>query len=271
MKYGKEKKGFTLVELLVVIAIIALLLSILLPALQRARAQTRQVLCMNLMRQFGLVMECYTQANDGKYVAGRWSNNGNYNSTNGWYTRLTPYFDKTKQPGVKIWQFLTPEEKYAYNVVWNKLQCPAEIYHHYESQSGMGASQGLDVILTYAYLTVAHYGDYDSGYGLYDWNTDRSRRVTDLKTPASTMMFTDSRDMEYTYSGNYYWIEYVEQTPLCGMKRGDWFMPIRHPSGFMTAFCDGHCEPVKPEIMRDTSKNEKERGSHRADHIWRVR
>lgn len=65
-----KQKGFTLVELLVVIAIIALLMSILLPALGRAREMGKRAVCMNQIKQLGLAWNGYCDDNKEKIPIG---------------------------------------------------------------------------------------------------------------------------------------------------------------------------------------------------------
>jgi len=70
-------RGFTLIELLVVIAIIALLMSILMPAMSRVRKQARAVVCQSNLKQWGAIWVMYCDDNNGMFPkrmasSGRW-------------------------------------------------------------------------------------------------------------------------------------------------------------------------------------------------------
>ena len=58
------RKGFTLIELLEVIAIIALLMAILMPALQRVKSRARGVACQSNLKQMGYTFTLYTEGRD---------------------------------------------------------------------------------------------------------------------------------------------------------------------------------------------------------------
>ena len=59
-------RGFTIIELLVVIGIIVLMIGLLLPALSKARETSRRTVCMSNLRQIGIGMQTYRDANGGR-------------------------------------------------------------------------------------------------------------------------------------------------------------------------------------------------------------
>ena len=65
----KKNRAFTLIELLVVIAIIALLLSIITPALHQVKERARRLLCSNRLKQWGIAIHHYSAANSDKMMA----------------------------------------------------------------------------------------------------------------------------------------------------------------------------------------------------------
>jgi prepilin-type N-terminal cleavage/methylation domain-containing protein len=85
-----KRRGFTLIELLVVIAIIALLMSILMPALGRARKQALAVAGLSRMHQWGIVFSVYTGKNGGAWHQ-RWTA-GNEGYARMWLYTYEPFY-----------------------------------------------------------------------------------------------------------------------------------------------------------------------------------
>lgn len=238
-KTNRMIRGFTLIELLVVIAIIALLLSIIMPALAKVKEQAMFMICRTNLKQYGIAGNLYLNDNDGWFP-----------KRNSWLfsSQGQPFRDPSETPDGQMWSYLSHGDVHmcpVFDRLANGLFRPSSIPSNYVARFSYSIN---------AYLT--------SSTGM-TWKS--ARKVSEVRSNSSSTFFFSEENPFLVTKANFPrlsedWSRYMlnDNTLLPGgdyafiadsfatfhLAKGGSPGP-ENPSGRASAvFLDGHAEDV---------------------------
>ena len=220
--------AFTLLELLIAVAIIALLISVLLPSLSRARRQAAAVVCQSNIRQLVIANDLYARDCD-CYVPGAAREMSlNLDRWHGRRQSINQRFDAVRGP---LAPYLGHEGKIRACPVFETASAPNQSALHFEAGCG---GYGYN----HRYLGVADPVRLDNG----ERSSLSGAKPSRVRRPVDTLMFADSAFaaealIEYSFAEPRFHPQYG--------GRADPSIHFRHDRATHAAWCDGHVTPER--------------------------
>lgn len=228
----KKQKAFTLIELLVVIAIIAILMAILMPALNRVKEQGKRAACLGNMRQLTLTWIMYNDDNDDKIVNGEAFGagdgtapipNGGFHDGEQWWTGddIGDFWMGVSLPELLQKKAIRAGALFSYCKDENLYRCPTGVRGEMRTYTITDAMNGL-----------RRSGTFNGNVGARNGRTvlwiKKSAEIT-APGPAFRIVFLD----EGRITPDSYATHYENET---------WWDPpfVRHGDGTNVSYADGH-------------------------------
>jgi prepilin-type N-terminal cleavage/methylation domain-containing protein len=226
--------GFTLIELLVVIAIIAILASMLLPALAKAKEKGSRIYCLNSLKQISIWMQLYTDDNNDTFPGHR---NGNL-TTDDASRSLTNWWGPTIL-------------NYNVGSASNLFHCPA--IKGKRLDNGVKWEWKFDCHLVgYGYnghfLGVHPYGPMDTVVGGIHFTTRPWFKRSSIVSPSENLLIGDAMPKsDLMWSSSLWWPTSCMDKSASQSKGFEGIDPNRHRGTGVVVFNDGHSEARKSD------------------------
>jgi len=240
-----KRQAFTLIELLVVIAVIAVLMAILMPALNLARDQGRKMACANNLHSLALANHLYAVNNDDWAVPCRFITDQGTTlwTANAQYRKYIGYEGEEDMPGQSVVQ--TPK----------KYKCPSDTQkawlHAYDVESG----NTRGTLVSYGY----NIEDWFPSVGSPSWSGTMDMsvlgyKVSSISQPARKLQFNEAHDWWSKWRGANYidgWDVLGQDGTVQDYKNAGCGGPTmyRHNEAANLAFYDGHVESWRKDKL----------------------
>ncbi len=235
----KKQNAFTLIELLVVISIIALLVAILMPALNAARQQATGSVCLSNQKALILAWTMYAQENNDNLVGGTVSGykNGDYFDWPG--TKAAWAYTPTDLNGFQATTANVNQDLREYGIFLGKLWKYTQSYEVYNCPGDKNFKRPTpkDTYRTYSISGMMNGEDANPGHNARKAYT----RLSQIKSPIEKMVFIEEYHPEQNWLAGSWVLHVVLPDYITDSYWWD-IMAIWHNKKGTMSFADGHAE-----------------------------